>query len=154
MTSISFSFDTPEESPGFLLWQVSITWQRHIKDVLDPYGISHAQFVILAVLLWCEEAKKSPIQSFLVNKTKLDKMTVSAALKKLASLDLIKRHEHANDTRAKLVEMTCQGKKLTRKLVKQVEGIDKAFFSNLKKSDRQFLIHLFNEILNVSAHPF
>ena len=63
MTKSSFSFDTPEKSPGFLLWQVSITWQRQIKVELDPHGISHAQFVILAVLLWCEETKNKPIQS-------------------------------------------------------------------------------------------
>lgn len=63
MPKSSFGFAALEESPGLLLWQVSISWQRQIKTKLDPYGISHAQFVILAVLLWCEETQRiTPIK--------------------------------------------------------------------------------------------
>jgi len=41
-----------EDSPGLLLWQTTIFWQRMIKKALEPYGISHAQFVIMVILLW------------------------------------------------------------------------------------------------------
>ena len=52
---VVLGFDKPEDSPGFLLWQTSITWQRLIKKALDSYDISHAQFVILAITLWFEK---------------------------------------------------------------------------------------------------
>lgn len=146
MAKSSFSFDAPEESLGFLLWQVSIAWQRQIKTVLDPHSISHAQFVILAVLLWCEETKNTPIQSFLVGKTKLDKMTVSASLKKLAVQNLIKRNEHAQDTRAKSVMLTNKGKELAKQLVKFVEEVDKKFFGNIKATNQQALINTLNTL--------
>ena len=146
MTKSSFGFETPEESPGFLLWQVSITWQRQIKAELDPYGISHAQFVILAVLLWCEETSTTPIQSFLVAKTKLDKMTVSASLKKLSLENLIKRNEHEKDTRAKSVTLTTKGKELTQQLVKLVEQVDKVFFSSIKATNQKTLINTLNAL--------
>lgn len=152
MAKSSFGFNTPEESPGFLLWQVSITWQRLIKNVLEPYGISHAQFVILAVILWCEEMNHLPIQSFFVTKTKLDKMTVSASLKKLASLSLVKRNEHAKDTRAKSVVLTKKGRALTKKLVPLVEGVDKIFFGNIKKTDQSSLIHILNQLVSNSEN--
>ncbi len=50
----TFGFDKPEDSPGFLLWQTTITWQRLIKKALEFSGISHPQFVILAITLWFE----------------------------------------------------------------------------------------------------
>lgn len=146
MSKPSFGFARAEDSPGFLLWQVSITWQRQIKEKLDTYDISHAQFVILAVLLWCEETGFTPIQSFLVEKTKLDKMTVSAALKKLALKKLIKRNEHVEDTRAKSVVLTPKGKDLTQRLVKLVEEVDKAFFASVKISDQKTLIKILNAL--------
>lgn len=146
MSKSSFSFDTPEESPGFLLWQVSISWQREIKTALEPYKISHAQFVILAVLLWCEESKTSPIQSFLVDKTKLDKMTVSASLKKLALQNFIKRNESSKDTRAKSVLLTNKGTELTKQLVKLVEGVDKKFFGNIELANQQAFVNTLNTL--------
>lgn len=41
MSELPFGFDKPADSPGFLLWQTTITWQRLIKDALEPYDISH-----------------------------------------------------------------------------------------------------------------
>lgn len=147
MSNTSFGFDKPEESPGFLLWQVSITWQRLVKVALDPYALSHAQFVLLALLLWCEEAQQAPIQSFLVTKSKLDKMTVSVALKQLTHKGLVERYEHMHDTRAKLVRLTRKGRSLTKKVVPIVEAIDEKFFEVIKKPNQQLL----NKILNKLA---
>jgi MarR family transcriptional regulator, organic hydroperoxide resistance regulator len=147
MNNSSFGFDKPEDSPGFLLWQTSMTWQRLIKNALDCYGVSHAQFVILAVLLWCDESGQSPIQSFLVNKTKLDKMTVSASLKKLVLNKLVKRGEHTQDTRAKLVCLTYKGKMLTKKLVLIVEGIDQDFFGVISKTNHRSLVANLNQLV-------
>src|SRR5579862_5148053 len=83
MSDSVFGFDKPEHSPGFLLWQTTVTWQRLIKNALDPYDISHAQFVVLAVTLWFEEKKQNPTQILIARLSKLDKMTVSKSLKKL-----------------------------------------------------------------------
>ena len=140
MGKSSFGFKKPEDSPGFLLWQTTMTWQRLIKSALEPYDISHAQFVILAVVLWFEETKQIPIQSAIVDKNKLDKMTVSKSLKKLVSRGFVKRNEHAEDTRAKSVCLTGKGKTLIKKLVPIVEGIDYEFFGAIKKGDQQSLI--------------
>lgn len=54
MSDIPFGFAKPEDSPGFLLWQTTIIWQRRIKKALESHDISHAQFVIMAILLWFE----------------------------------------------------------------------------------------------------
>ena len=136
MSRSSFQVTSPEDSAGFLLWQTSAIWQRLIKTALEPYDISHSQFVILAVLLWLSE-QQQPIQTMLIEMTKLDKMTVSQALKKLAAKDLIKRQEAPDDPRAKLVFLTIKGKTLIKKLVLVIEEVDQQFFNHLKKNDLQ-----------------
>lgn len=139
MIKSSFGFERPDDSPGFLLWQTTMTWQRLIKSALEPYDFSHPQFVILAVILWYEETNQVSIQSVIVNKTKLDKMTVSKSLKKLVSRGFVERSEHAQDTRAKSVYLTIKGKALIKKLVPIVEDIDHEFFSIIKKNDQKEL---------------
>jgi hypothetical protein len=62
MSNLPFGFDRPEDSPGFLLWQTTITWQRLIKKALEPHDISHAQFVIMSLLLWLKEHNRKTTQ--------------------------------------------------------------------------------------------
>lgn len=140
MSKSTFGFDRPEDSPGFLLWQTTIAWQRCIKKVLDSYNLSHSHFVILALLLWLEEKKQKPTQIFIARLSKLDKMTVSKSLKKLIAQGLVKRIEHEEDTRAKSVFLTQKGKEMASKLVPIVENIDENFFGTIDKKDEQILI--------------
>lgn len=147
MHSPAFGFDQPEDSPGFLLWQTTITWQRLIKKALEPYHIAHAQFVILAITLWFETQGHTASQSTIIRQSKLDKMTVSQSLKKLVATGYIKRQEHDKDTRAKFVYLTKKGKTLTLKLVPIVETIDSNFFGVLKKNKQQSLITILNTLI-------
>lgn len=142
-----FGFEKPEHSSGFLLWQTMVTWQRRIKKALDPYDISHAQFVILANVLWFEGIKQTPTQILIVRSTKLDKMTVSKSLKKLVAQGLIKRAEHKEDTRAKSVHLTTEGKTMAFKLVPIVEKIDAAFFGVMSKANQQSLINILSDLV-------
>src|SRR5687768_10493839 len=103
MSNLPFGFDKPKDSPGFLLWQITMVWQRKIKKALESYDISHAQFVIMATLMWFEAHHYDTTQVLIVNWSKLDKMTVSKSLKKLVTLEYVNRLEHATDTRAKRV---------------------------------------------------
>ena len=140
MRNPPFGFDAPKDSPGFLLWQTTISWQRMIKKALEPYDISHAQFVIMAILLWLHGQKREVTQIDIVTMSKLDKMTVSKSLKKLVGMDLVARHENQEDTRAKSVQLTKSGVALAAKLVPIVEGVDEDFFAKLPKKQEKDLI--------------
>lgn len=146
-----FGFETPEASPGFLLWQTTITWQRLIKKALDPYQISHAQFVILAIVLWFEKTKQAPTQILIARQSKLDKMTISKAMKDLVSIGLIKREEHEKDARAKAIRLTAKGKSLAIKLIPLVENIDEKFFGKIPKKEQSTLIKILNEFTHESV---
>ena len=45
----------PATSPGFLLWRLTLCWQRAITSALAPVGLTHVQFVLLACTWWLTE---------------------------------------------------------------------------------------------------
>ncbi len=146
-----FEFERPEDSPGFLLWQTTITWQRLIKNALEPFDISHPQFVIMAILMWFEKNKYDTMQISIVNWSKLDKMTVSQSLKKLTVQKLVKRAEHKVDTRAKKVMLTDKGRELIETLIPIIESIDAEFFGQVSKQEKLFFINILNKLTKTSA---
>lgn len=147
MTNPPFAVDTPEQSPGFLLWQTTISWQRRIKKALEPHNISHAQFVIIAILLWQAGQQQDMTQIDIINMSKLDKMTVSKSLKKLVSMNLVERYENPEDTRAKSVHLTKSGVVLAKQLVPIVESIDADFFGQLKNKEAQALLEILQNLI-------
>lgn len=147
MYDLPFGFDKPEDSPGFLLWQTTMVWQRQIKKALEPHQISHAQFVIMATLMWFEAHKYDTTQIVIINQTKLDKMTVSKSLKKLVALGFVRRMEHESDTRAKSVTLTDKGKEIVCTLVSIVEEIDVRFFGSATKPEEQQLIKILVKLI-------
>lgn len=147
MSGLPFGFDKPEDSPGFMLWQTTMSWQRLIKKVLEPYDISHPQFVIMATLLWFEAHHHDATQVLIANWTKLDKMTVSTSLKHLVAQQLVRRIEHGTDTRAKIATLTPKGKQLLNTLVPLIEATDAQFFNTLSKTKQKTLIQLLKELL-------
>jgi DNA-binding MarR family transcriptional regulator len=146
MKNSPFGFDAPKDSPGFLLWQTTLSWQRLIKKALEPHNISHAQFVMMAILLWWHGQQKDVTQIDIIGMSKLDKMTVSKSLKKLVGMDLVARHENQEDNRAKSVQLTKSGVSLARKLVPIVEGIDADFFGQLPKKQEKDLITILQKL--------
>lgn len=142
----AFGFAKPEDSPGLLLWQTTITWQRLIKQALQTHEISHPQFVLLAIVLWLTEHQQEATQLLLISLSKLDKMTVSQSLKKLAQRGLVARAEHAHDARVKSVQLTAQGKKLAQQLVPMVEAIDAKFFGVLPAAEQSAMVRLLAQL--------
>lgn len=130
----TFSVERTEDSTGFLLWQLTNLWQREIKKALEPYELTHSQFVLLANIHWLTLQKIDVTQILLSNQTKIDPMTTSTVLRTLQSKELIKRQEHSTDTRAKTVALTDNGVKTIKQAIKKVEKFDNDFFSKLKSN--------------------
>ncbi len=135
-----FEFKVPEESPGFMLWQMKMAWQDALKKALKLYNVSHIQHVILAILLWFEKSDEAPTQIALSRMASLDKMSVSKALKSLEGRGYVKRYESESDSRAKQMELTAKGRDLANILVPLVEKTDEVFFARLKGEARKVFI--------------
>ncbi len=137
-TDNTFSVDKPEESSGFLLWQVTNLWQRKIKKSLEKYELTHSQFVLMASIHWLMLHKQEVTQIILSAHTKIDPMTTSMVLRTLQKKQLITRTEHQTDTRAKAIKLTLGGQKMARQAVKTIEGFDALFFQPLSDKVKAF----------------
>ena len=138
----TFSVEKSEDSSGFLLWQVTNLWQREIKKALEPFDLTHSQFVLMASIHWLTLHKQDVTQILLSSHTKIDPMTTSTVLRTLQTKGLLQRQEHLTDTRAKTVGLTDNGKKIIKQAIKTVETFDKTFFQTLGNNTL-----LFNEQL-------
>ena len=134
----TFSVEKAEESSGFLLWQVTNLWQREIKKALEPFELTHSQFVLMASIHWLTLHKQDVTQILLSAHTKIDPMTTSTVLRTLQTKGLLQRQEHLTDTRAKTVSLTEDGKKIIKQAVKTVETFDKIFFATLGNQTKIF----------------
>jgi MarR family transcriptional regulator, organic hydroperoxide resistance regulator len=137
-----FSFDKPQDSTGFLLWQVTSLWQRSLNKILRKHNLTHAQFVVLASSFWLGLNSSHVTQIQVANHSKIDKMLASNLLRSLESKKLLNRYESKTDTRANIIVLTPDGKKLLTSTVKEVEGFDRHFFGKLGSNVKNFNLQL------------
>ena len=128
---VEFYFKSPNDSPGYLLGQLSMCWQRKQKKVLDPLDLTHTQFVLLAALGWLSKTSDAVTQVDIADQSNSDRMMVSKVLRTLEEKKFITRNEHKTDTRAKTIRLTATGETVLQKAVKKVEDADLEFFSLL-----------------------
>ena len=128
---IEFHFKKPEDSPGYLLGQVTMLWQRKQKRVLDPLDLTHTQFALLCALAWLSRESDQVTQVDIANQGNADRMMVSKVLRTLEEKKFITRQEHPIDTRAKTIKLTTEGEKVLQKAIISVEAVDLEFFSKL-----------------------
>jgi MarR family transcriptional regulator, transcriptional regulator for hemolysin len=126
-----FKHGEADASPGFLLWKLTALWQRKLGDVLGELAITQTQYAILASLRWFEEKREPPTQAHLAAHTKIDKMTLSKAIRKLEDAGLLVRESSPEDSRAMHVRFSAKGRKLVQHAVVAIENADDEFFSAL-----------------------
>ncbi len=133
-------FEGPEQSPGFLLWQVSMQWRRQIEAGLTTIGLTHVQFVLLASVGWFTQHDQKASQAELSRHCKTDINMTSQVLRALEKKGLIERQRHPGNDRSKFPVLTQAGSQLIEKAIPLVESIDDKFFS---RSDRKKCLEVF-----------
>ena len=141
----------PSDSPGFLLWRMSNQWQRQQRAALQPLGLTHTQFVMLAVVTWF--STQAPLtQARLSQLTGSDPMTTSQTVRTLLANGLVERAAHPTDTRAKVISVSDTGRALAHKAVQVVEEVDRQFFAPLGARQPQ-LVELFQMLIEKDPPP-
>jgi len=131
MKDIEFKFKNPNDSPGYLLGQVTMLWQRKVKKVLDPLNLTQTQFVLLAALAWLSKESDTVTQVDIANQGNADRMMVSKVLRTLQEKNFIRRLAHPTDTRANVIRLTEKGAKVLQSALAAIERGDIDFFSIL-----------------------
>ena len=130
-----FKYDAADASPGFLLWKLTGLWQAKLAQVLSAFEITQTQYAILASLRWFQEHHQLSTQASLVAHTKIEKMTLSKAIRQLESSNFVVRTPDAHDKRAVNVQLTTYGNNIIADAIIAVEKADEAFFGVLKVTD-------------------
>lgn len=128
---INFHFSSPNDSPGYLLGQLAMLWQRKQKKVLDPLDLTQTQLALLAALGWLSKKSDSVTQIDIARQSNADRMMVSKVLRTLQDKKFITRHEHPTDTRAKIIRLTDEGEKVLQKALAAAVNADNEFFAEL-----------------------
>jgi DNA-binding MarR family transcriptional regulator len=140
----------PGDSPGFLLWRVSLRWQRLMTATLRPLGLTHVQFVLLASLWWLtEKAGEQPTQRRLAEFAATDPMMTSQVLRTLEAKGLVDRSAHPADSRARRLAVTRAGANLARESIDAVETADRAFFQ--KATGNRSMVQFLRELSDQSG---
>lgn len=130
-TNSRHAFSDPEENAGFLMWQVSMLWQRKLKNGLDTLGITHGQFLLLAALSYLSTQKNVVSQQDLAKHVRIDKMMTSKILRTLQKKGLLSRKKNKTDTRVRTLALSESGEELLAQSFKLVDRIDNDFLMNL-----------------------
>jgi DNA-binding MarR family transcriptional regulator len=118
----------PGASPGFLLWHLTLAWQRAVTAALAPMGLTHVQFVLLACTWWLTERGSPPNQLEVARQAGTDVRMASEVVRKLEAKGLLTREVDASDTRARRLRPTATGARLAREAIEAVEQVDADFF--------------------------
>ncbi|MDP9579883.1 MarR family winged helix-turn-helix transcriptional regulator [Priestia megaterium] len=136
-------FNNPEDSSGFLLWQVTHAWQRLITKELSKINVTHSQFVLLAACDFLQTKGENVTQKNLADFTKLNIMMISDVVRTIETKGLLERSKNPLDKREILLSITAEGKNKVKQGIPIVEKVDEQFFNNIKDTQDDF-----NEMLH------
>jgi DNA-binding MarR family transcriptional regulator len=131
-------FSDPENNGGFVMWQVSMLWQRKLKSELDKLDITHAQFLLLAALDYLSGQKNIVSQQDLAKHIRIDKMMTSKILRTMQKKGLLTRKKNKVDTRSKTLVLSEEGNETLAKAFKAVDKVDTDFLLPLGLNSLSF----------------
>ena len=99
----------PAASPGFLLWHLTLAWQRAIAATLEPLDLTHVQFVLLACAWWLGTQGQVPNQLQLARQAGTDVKMTSQVVRRLEAKRLLHRQVDPGDSRARQLRLTAEG---------------------------------------------
>jgi DNA-binding MarR family transcriptional regulator len=134
--------DGPAASPGYLLWCVTLTWQRAVTAALRPLGVTHVQFVVLVSTWWLHEQGRGPSQIELARHAAIDVKMTSQVVRTLEGKGLLARDPDPADARIRRLRPTDTGAALARRAVVVVEEVDQRFFGDQATAAVRLLRHL------------
>jgi DNA-binding MarR family transcriptional regulator len=124
---------------GYLLWQAANLWQKKIRNVLAPFGVTPVQFLLLSGLDEIGPLDGKPVkQAALARHCNCDAMMTSQVLRALEKNGLIQRTAHKTDRRANAVAITQSGRNVVNQAAGQIRDADAGFHNSLGVQSVEF----------------
>ena len=140
------NYQNPEENPGYQLWLVSNLWQRKVRKVLEPFGLTHVQYLVLVTAIYLSDRLDVLTQAQLARTADIDEMMTSQVVRSLEERGLMSRHAHPRDARARRIQLTTAGEELALKARTCVRATSEEVFETL--GEKQFeLVKLMRDLV-------
>jgi len=139
----------PAESPGFLLWRVTLRWQRLITEALRPLNLTHVQFVLLASAWWLGQDDGAPNQLAIATQAGTNIKMTSEVLRRLEGKGLVTQSPDREDRRARSVAVTPAGVQLAERAIGIIERVDAEFFAEVPG----FLVPALQQLAGLDVRP-
>ena len=107
-------------TPGFLVWRLSMKWRAAVDRAVAPFGLTHAQYSVLASLFGMVGAGQQPSQRELADHTGLEPIYVSKLARALERAGLVERAGNPADTRAVQLTLTPRGAEVAEQAIARV----------------------------------
>jgi len=108
---------------GSLVWRLSMKWRTAVDRAVAPFGLTHAQYVLLATLYGVSLSGARPKQRELADATGLEPVYVSRLARALEDRGLISRAESSADPRAVELSLTARGRSVVIDAVAAVRAL-------------------------------
>lgn len=120
------------DSPGFMLWHATLSWQRRVGATLAELDLTYAQFGLLATIWWLTRTgSRPPSQREVAAHAGVGEVMTSQVLRLLERKELLTRERSTRDVRVRLLILTPAGVDLTEKAVVAVDSTERRFFDGV-----------------------
>ena len=124
---------------GYQLWHAANLWQRRMRAVLAPHGVTPVQFLLLSGLFELGDAGSVAVnQAALARNCNTDPMMTSQVLRTLEKDGLLRRAVNPEDRRAVAVEITASGASLVNRAITEIREADAQFHAPLAAHGEAF----------------
>jgi DNA-binding MarR family transcriptional regulator len=108
---------------GSLIWRVSMKWRAAVDRAVEPLGLTHAQYSLLASLYGRTRTGETPSQRQLAEHSGLDPIYVSKLIRALERAGLVTRTADPDDSRAVRLALTPHGEAVARQAIEVVHDL-------------------------------
>jgi DNA-binding MarR family transcriptional regulator len=134
----------PEDTVGFLLWDANRAMNREFSGRIVRHGVTLGLWPYLRAL-WEGDGVT---QRELSEKVRMKGPTTVAALNKLEDRGLVRREGDKNDARKINVFLTPEGRKVYRKVIPEVEAVNRQSLAKLSDDEKIAVKNLIRRIRN------
>jgi DNA-binding MarR family transcriptional regulator len=113
---------------GDLLWHVTLAWQRAMRATLEPYELSHAQYVLLSSAAALGGGDQAPTPHSIAEHSGVDPVLAGQVLRRLAARQLVTRQLDDADPKLRRIVLTETGADLLAAAAEDVAVTDAEFF--------------------------
>lgn len=143
----------PSPTPGFLVYRLATKWQAAVDRAVSSFGITHAQYSVLASLRGMTRGGGRPSQREVADRLGLDPVFISKLVRTLEQSGFVERRDHPTDSRAFALGLTEAGIRTIDPAIKVVIALQEEFTAPLGGMSAKGTAQFVNSLQKLLAAP-